>query len=149
VADLNVWEAGEPVDIYLANHSLHHVVELEHLHEQVRGSMTAEGVLLVNDMIGRNGHKRWPETAAVLRRIWRTLPENYRYNHALGGVDDEYPDLDCSSESFEGIRAQAVLPRLLEVLHPETFVSYANIADPFVDRVYATISTLPTRRTQP
>jgi SAM-dependent methyltransferase len=136
VADLNVWRANGPVDIYLANHSLHHVVELEHLYEQIRSSLIADGVLLVNDMIGRNGHQRWPEAAAVIRRIWQTLPEGYRYNHTLGAIDDEYPDLDCSSESFEGIRAQDVLPLLLRVLHPETFVGFANVADPFVDRVY-------------
>jgi SAM-dependent methyltransferase len=136
VADLNTWTASAPVDVYLASHSLHHVVELEHLYEQVRHSLTPDGVLLVNDMIGRNGHQRWPEAGQAVRRIWRTLPERYRYNHSLGRVDDEYPDLDCSSEGFEGIRSQDVLPLLLEVLHPETYVGFANVIDPFVDRVY-------------
>jgi SAM-dependent methyltransferase len=136
LADLNRWAPTGPVDVYLANHSLHHVVELEHLYRQVRSSLAPEGVLLVNDMIGRNGHQRWPEAAQAVRRIWRTLPERYRRNHAVGGVDHEYPDLDCSSEGFEGIRSQDVLPLLLREFHPETYVTFANVIDPFVDRIY-------------
>lgn len=136
VVDLNTWTPSVDADVYLASHSLHHVVELEHLYEQVRRSLTPDGVLLVNDMIGRNGHQRWPEAGQAVRLIWRTLPERYRYNHSLRRVDDEYPDLDCSSEGFEGIRSQDVLPLLLRVLHPKTLVGFANVIDPFVDRVY-------------
>lgn len=135
-ADLNTWTATEPADIYLANHSLHHLVQLEHLCEQVHSSLTEDGVLLVNDMIGRNGHVRWPEAAECIKRIWRAAPSRYRYNHSLGRVDDTYPDLDCSQESFEGIRAQDVLPLLLRSFHPEIYVTFASVIDPFVDRVY-------------
>jgi SAM-dependent methyltransferase len=136
LADLNRWVPSQPVDVYLANHSLHHLVELEHLYSQIRSSLAPGGVLLVNDMIGRNGHQRWPEAAQAVRQIWRTLPARYRRNHSLRQVDDEYPDLDCSTEGFEGIRSQDVLPLLLRELHPEIFVTFANVIDPFVDRIY-------------
>jgi SAM-dependent methyltransferase len=134
--DLNIWEASCTADVYLANHTLHHVVELEHLYAQMHAGLAADGVVLVNDMIGRNGHVRWPEAALAVHRIWGQLPERYRRNHSVGTVDDVYPDLDCSLEGFEGIRSQDVLPLLLERFHPEIYVTFANVIDPFVDRVY-------------
>jgi SAM-dependent methyltransferase len=135
-ADLNTWVATEPADIYIASHSMHHVVELEHLYDEVARTLDPDGVVLVNDMVGRNGHVRWPEAGQILRRIWTRLPERYRYNHYTRVIDDEYPDVDCSNEGFEGIRAQDVLPLLLERFHPEVFVGFASVIDPFIDRVY-------------
>lgn len=134
--DLNEWVARESADVYLAVHSLHHVVELEHLYGEVARALHPEGVLLVNDMIGRNGHVRWPEAREVVDAIWRLAPDRYKYNHYLGRVDDEYPDVDCSGEGFEGIRAQDVLPLLLATFHAEIYVTFGNVIDPFVDRVY-------------
>jgi SAM-dependent methyltransferase len=135
-ADFNSWTAVETADIYFAHHSLHHVVALEHLLDEVRGSLAADGVLLINDMIGRNGHKRWPEAAELVNRLWSVTPERYRFNHYTGDVDDVYPDWDCSGVGFEGVRAQDILPLLLARFHPETYITFANIIDPFVDRVY-------------
>lgn len=134
--DLNEWRADRPADIYFASHSLHHVVELESVFVEVSASLDSEGVLLVNDMIGRNGHVRWPEAVDVIRRIWRLIPAHYRFNQFLGHIDDSYPDIDCSSEHFEGIRAQDILPLLLERFHPDVYITFSNIADPFVDRIY-------------
>lgn len=134
--DLNTWSASGPADVFLAVHSLHHVVELEHLYDEIAASIDPKGVLLVNDLIGRNGHMRWPEAAEIVRRIWSTLPERYRYNHYTGQVDAEFADIDCSVEGFEGIRAQDVLPLLLKRFHPELFFGFGNAIDPFVDRGY-------------
>jgi SAM-dependent methyltransferase len=134
--DFNSWKATGPADVYFAHHSLHHVVALENLFDEVHRSLAPDGVLLINDMIGRNGHKRWPEAAELVNRVWSVTPERYRFNHYLGHVDDVYPDLDCSGEGFEGIRAQDILPLLLDSFHPATYVTFANIIDPFVDRVY-------------
>lgn len=135
-ADLNSWRAVHPADIYFAHHSLHHVVALEDLFDEVRRSLAPDGVLLINDMIGRNGHKRWPEAAELVHRLWAVTPARYRFNHYVECVDDDYPDWDCSHEGFEGIRAQDILPLLLERFYPETYIPFANIIDPFVDRVY-------------
>jgi SAM-dependent methyltransferase len=135
-ADLNTWTADREADVYFASHSLHHVVELEHLFDEVRSSLRPDGVLLVNDMIGRNGHKRWPEAARIVDLIWATLPERYRHNPIHQRVDDVYPDVDYSTEGFEGIRAQDILPLLLERFHPDVFVTFMNVIDPFVDRVH-------------
>jgi SAM-dependent methyltransferase len=135
-ADLNLWTASDTADVYFANHSLHHVVELEHLYDQVSGSLGSDGVLLVNDMIGRNGHQRWPEALAILRRLWPMLDSGYRRSRVTGEIDADYPDTDFSIGCFEGTRAQDVLPLLLERVHPEVFVTFGNVIDPFTDRIY-------------
>jgi SAM-dependent methyltransferase len=135
-ADLNTWSAQQDADVFFANHSLHHVVELERLFAEVRRHMRPDGVLLVNDMIGRNGHVRWPEARAIVDVIWRALPAKYRWNKYAGRADEIYPDIDCSGEGFEGMRAQDILPLLLESFHPDVFVTFANVIDPFVDRLY-------------
>jgi SAM-dependent methyltransferase len=95
--DLNTWVAREPTDVYLAVHILHHVVGLEHLFDQIASSLHPAGVLLVNDIVGRNGHVRWPEAGGLARRIWNTTPERYRYNHYTHEVDIEFPDADSST----------------------------------------------------
>jgi SAM-dependent methyltransferase len=134
--DLNTWQADGTADIYFANHSLHHVVALESLFAEIGSSLSSEGVLLVNDMIGRNGHVRWPEAAALVNRIWSVAPARYRWNPLQQAVDEAYPDIDCSTSGFEGVRAQDILPLLLDRFHPDVYVSFLNIADPFIDRLY-------------
>lgn len=134
--DLNTWEATQEADVYLACHSLHHVVALEHLFDEVSGSLADGGILLVNDMVGRNGHRRWPEALAIMQALWPAMAPRRRHNNSVGGVDAAYPDIDCSTQGFEGVRAQDVLPLLLERFHPELYVTFGNVVDPFIDRVY-------------
>jgi hypothetical protein len=68
--------------------------------------------------------------------VWATLPEKHRWNRYAGRADETYPDIDCSSEGFEGVRAQDILPLLLESFHPDVYITFANVIDPFVDRLY-------------
>ena len=118
----------------MANQSLHHVLELEALFDAVAAALHPRGLFVVSDMIGRNGHQRWPEALAIVREFWRELPESYRYNLQLRRQEDEVLDWDCSVEGFEGVRAQDILPLLLERFGFETFLAFANLIDPFIDR---------------
>jgi SAM-dependent methyltransferase len=136
VQDFNVWRADREHDVVIANQSLHHVVALEHLYREIRDSLHPDGVLVVSDMIGRNGHRRWPEALEVVERLWATLPPSLRRNSVTGQIDYDFPDEDYSSVGFEGVRAQDVLPLLLDNFHPELFLAFANVVDPFVDRIY-------------
>jgi hypothetical protein len=47
-----------------------------------------------------------------------------------------YDNWDCSSEAFEGIRAQDILPLLIDNFHFEFFVTFGNVIDPFIDRTF-------------
>jgi SAM-dependent methyltransferase len=135
-ADLNTWRPEQSYEICLANHSLHHVVELEHLFDAVAEAIRPDGAFLVNDMIGRNGHMRWPEALSILEPVWRAMPDRYKHNRQLGRFEPEFVNWDCSAEGFEGIRAQDILPLLLERFTFETFVAFANIVSPFIDRSF-------------
>jgi SAM-dependent methyltransferase len=135
-ADFNTWRADIEHDVVVGFQALHHVLDLEHLYGQIRDGLPADGVLVVHDMIGRNGHRRWPEALEVVDRIWATLPPELRRNAMTGEIDERFQDIDCAADGFEGIRAQDVLPVLLDYLNPSLFLPYANVIDPFVDRIY-------------
>ncbi len=104
---------NQPVAACLAHHSLHHLVELELLFEQVTTWLAPEGAFVAVDMIGRNGHMRWPETLAIVRDIWTGLPDRLKWDRMFGRLDRWFENWDCSIEGFEGIRAQDILPLLL------------------------------------
>jgi SAM-dependent methyltransferase len=135
-ADLNHWKASAEYDAVLANQSLHHVVNLEGLFDRVKESLRPGGQFLISDMIGRNGHQRWPEALDVTHEFWSKLPPSYRFNDLVGYYEEMYQSWDCSLEGFEGVRSQDILPLLLERFHFRLFVGYGNIIDPFIDRAF-------------
>jgi SAM-dependent methyltransferase len=133
-ADAARWRPEGPLAAVMAHQSLHHFVELEAIFANVKAAIGDDGYFLVNDMIGRNGHMRWPEALDVVHAIWRDMPDRYKYNHQLKRVEPLYENWDCSREGFEGIRAQDILPLLLEAFHFEAFVAFGNVINIFVDR---------------
>jgi SAM-dependent methyltransferase len=133
-ADFNQWSPTREYDCVIAIQALHHVVNLEGLFAAIKQSLTPTGCFVVSDMIGRNGHMRWPEALPIVHEFWRKLPPSYRYNHQLRRYEELFEDWDCSQEGFEGIRSQDILPLLIESFHFKRFVAYANVIAPFVDR---------------
>jgi SAM-dependent methyltransferase len=134
--DINTWKPARSYDVILAIQCLHHFVELELLFEKIHGALDPAGYFLSDDMIGRNGHQRWPEALKFVKEFWRELPDKYRYNHGLKRAEKEFPNWDCASEGFEGIRAQDILPLLTRRFYFDLFVGFGNIVDIFVDRAY-------------
>lgn len=133
--DLNTWETNEHFDVVLANHCLHHVLNLEGLFDQVKRCLKpGNGAFFVADMIGRNGHQLWPENLQEVRRFWRELPPEKRLDRATGNIEPEFVNYDCSQIGFEGIRAQDILPLLLERFEFEVFLPYAGIVVPLIER---------------
>jgi len=133
-ADLNTWNPSFEYDAALACHSLHHVVNLEGLFEGVKRSLRPKAVFLISDMIGRNGHQRWPEALQIVQEFWQKLPPSYRFHQLLQCFDETFEDRDCSVEGFEGVRSQDILPLLIDQFHFQMFVGFGNVIDPFVDR---------------
>jgi SAM-dependent methyltransferase len=134
--DLNNWTAEHQFDSILAIHSLHHVVALEKLFDEVHRSLSDDGAFLINDMIGRNGHMRWPEALEVVQAFWKKLPHSKKYNHQLKRFEDEFVNWDCSTEGFEGARAQDILPELIKRFEFDWFLGFSNVIDIFVDRSF-------------
>lgn len=135
--DLNNWSCPENgYDAAMTSHSLHHIVELEHVFTEVKKGLRSGGVFAISDMIGRNGHMRWPEALEIMQRFWAILPDSHRYNHILKRLEPEYINYDCSGEGFEGIRAQDILPLLLMHFYPGRFLVTGGLTDVFVDRAF-------------
>ena len=132
--DFNDWKAKKKYTAVMANQSLHHVVNLEGLFSEVSVALDGGGLFVVSDLIGRNGHQRWPEALEEVHRFWRQLPETHTYNHQLKRYEKLYVNWDCSTEGFEGIRAQDILPLLLSRFQFELFIGFSNIIDIFIDR---------------
>lgn len=135
-ADFNHWQPQHEYAAVIANQSLHHVVDLEGLFDAISRAIADHGVFATSDMIGRNGHQRWPEALAIVREFWRELPLDYRYNLQLQRREKTFRDWDCSREGFEGVRAQDILPLLVERFHFDFFFAHSNLIDPFIDRSF-------------
>ena len=134
-ADFSEWKPSTEYVSVIANHySLHHVQNLEGLFREIKKFLYNNGSFIVNDMIGRNGHQRWPEALEAVNDFWKILPEKYKYNHQLKRYEEVYENWDCSIEGFEGIRAQDILPLLVDSFHFEFFIGFSNIIDIFIDR---------------
>jgi len=133
-SDLNRWVPSRRYSTVIAKDTLHHVVELEHLFDSIHEALEDEGIFVTTDMIGRNGHMRWPEALEIIQEIWKFIPDHYKTNHQLKRVEHEYVNWDCSKTGFEGIRAQDILPLLLERFSFKTFLGFANLPDIFIER---------------
>jgi SAM-dependent methyltransferase len=135
--DIKEWDVARgSYTACLAIQSLHHFVELEAVFTKVRQAIAPGGWFVVHDMIGRNGHMRWPEALHYIEEIWSEMPDRYKYNHQLKRFDAEYVNRNWSQRSFEGIRAQDILPLLLEFFYFEVFVGFGNVIDPFISRAF-------------
>jgi SAM-dependent methyltransferase len=132
--DFNAWRPRHRYDVVMANQSLHHVLALENLFDTIESTLQPDGRFITSDMIGRNGHMRWPEAMEIVHEFWRELPASYRWNTQLRRHEELYEYWDCSKEGFEGIRAQDILPLLVERFEFELFLPYGNVIDPFIDR---------------
>jgi 2-polyprenyl-3-methyl-5-hydroxy-6-metoxy-1,4-benzoquinol methylase len=134
--DVNKWKPKTKYHAILALQSLHHVVELELLFERIARALHDDGYFLADDMIGRNGHQRWPEALQIIEELWKELPSKYKYNQQLRRFEEQFGNWDCSTGGFEGIRAQDVLPLLVQRFHFEIFVAFGNVIDIFIDRSF-------------
>ncbi len=132
--DFNEWKADKQYASVIANQSLHHIQNLEGVFSEIKVSLNENGSFIINDMIGRNGHQRWPEALSAVHEAWQELPRRYRYNHQLHRYEEIYENWDCSTEGFEGIRAQDILPLLIQNFHFQLFIAFSNVVDVFIDR---------------
>lgn len=136
VAEVGSWEPSPGTAVYLARDALHRVLELERLLDRLTQSLAPDGSLVACDRIGRNGHRMWPETLSIVETVWRALPARCKFDHTLGRRDERCVNRDRSREAGDGVRAQDVLPLLLDRLHFGLFVAYGGTIDVFVDRAF-------------
>jgi hypothetical protein len=136
VFDINKDSLGHEVHGFMAHQSLHHFVELERTFDLINGHLVGDGRFLTQDIIGRNGHMRWPEALLFVDAVWEKLPDHKRYNHQHKKNVPTFVNHDCSTFGFEGIRSQDILPLMVERFSFERFLGAGGFIDVFVDRDY-------------
>jgi len=134
--DVNRDVIDGPVHAYIAQQSLHHIMELERLFDLIERTLTDDGHFITCDMIGRNGHMRWPETLRLVEAIWAQLPEVKKFNWQFRETHQDFVNWDCTSggTGWEGIRAQDIPPLLLERFSFMAFAATGGFIDVFVER---------------
>jgi SAM-dependent methyltransferase len=134
--DLNRDALDFPVHGFMAHHSLHHMVELERLFSMIDHCLVPDGRFVTSDMVGRNGHMRWPETLTFIEALWHVVADNKKYNHLLKQKHCEFLNFDCSVQGFEGIRSQDIMPLLTSRFSFNAFFGAGGLIEIFVDRGY-------------
>ncbi len=134
VADVKTLSRDDRFDVVVANQCLHHIVELEALFDTIASLISDNGVFLTSDVIGRNGHQMWPEALGEFQHYWQRLPRKYKFDNARGFTATSYVNYDHANVGFEGIRAQDVLPLMIERFGFDVFLAHTNITMPFVER---------------
>ena len=139
-ADLNRVELPQKeFDLVFCHASLHHVIELERLAEQIRHTLRPGGELIIVDVITRSGYLMWPETREIAKGLWKMLPEKFRLNHtayAEPRIDEQIWEADTSEHGMECIRSEDILPTLEQIFTVECFVPYFSLSRRFFDTMY-------------
>jgi len=139
-ADLNLVELPEKAfDLVFCHASLHHVLELEHLVEQIRRTLRPGGELVIVEIVTRNGYRMWPETRRVAQAIWHTLPERYRVNHTAypePRVDQRLWEWDTRATGMECLRSEEIVPLLDGAFEPVYSVPHFALCRRFFDTMY-------------
>jgi SAM-dependent methyltransferase len=114
VADLNTAEfPKETYDAVYAHASLHHVFHLEHLLDQIKGTLKPGGLFVVQEYVGPS-QMQFPQEHLYLADVFlRAIPERYRRTRD-GRVKEQAVRLPLdtmnSSDPSEAIRASEIVP---------------------------------------
>jgi SAM-dependent methyltransferase len=131
-ADVNAVELPRSrYDVVICVSALHHVVELEHVVDEIAASLAAGGEFWsIGEYVGRTGARLFDDSYAVADGLFARLPEPYRRNHLLGkGAPDAHlRNFDCSLNTFEGIRSEDILPVLEARMEPRQVDRWSTIA---------------------
>jgi SAM-dependent methyltransferase len=112
VADLNFVELPEKTfDLVVAQTSLHHVLFLERVAEQVWRSLKSDGYLWLHDFIGETQGQYDPKRLSIMNRILAILPEKFRKNKISGRLIAEIkrPEPGHLNSPFESIRSAEII----------------------------------------
>ncbi len=118
-ADLNFIELYEnKYDCILAHTSLHHIINLEHLLEQVRKALVPKGIFLVHDFIGPS---EWQWSYNTLQEINRALDLSRGRYPQLKIHQVKRPDINKvkAFSPFESIRSDEILELLRTGFEPQ------------------------------
>lgn len=112
VGDMNRLELPEAAyDVVVTQTSLHHILELEHVADQIRKTLKPAGYLWIHDYIGETQAQYDPLRLEVLNGLLQVLPEKLRYNHITKQMINEIRSAIPGqlSSPFEQIRSGEIV----------------------------------------
>ncbi|CAA0105722.1 Uncharacterised protein [Halioglobus japonicus] len=116
-------------DLIVANGSLHHIANLEHLFAQISQSLTPDGIFYANDYMGPN-HMQWADTQlGIMNAIAEILPDSLSHVlHRDGKVDRDIRriplEIFAKYDPSEGVRSADifhVMTKHLEIIEVVPF----------------------------
>jgi 2-polyprenyl-3-methyl-5-hydroxy-6-metoxy-1,4-benzoquinol methylase len=113
VADLNFVELPEKrFDLVTAQTSLHHVLFLERVAEQVWRSLKDSGYLWIHDFIGETQWQYDRKRLSIANQLLAILPEKFRQNRITNKATTEIkrPEPGSLGSPFESIRSNEIVP---------------------------------------
>lgn len=112
-ADLNRIELEpEAYDLVLTQNCLHHVLELEHLAEQIWRALKPGGTLWIHDYIGESQFQFSDARLEIANRILAVLPERYRRDRVRNRILRHIarPSPGALASPFEAVRSAEIVP---------------------------------------
>jgi SAM-dependent methyltransferase len=113
VADLNFVELPEKTfDLVAAQTSLHHILFLERVAEQVWRSLKNDGYLWIHDFVGEMQWQYDAKRTSIANQLLAILPEKFRQNKINGQITTEIkrPEPGNLGSPFESIRSSEIIP---------------------------------------
>ena len=99
-------------DLVVAQTSLHHVLFLERVAEQVWLSLKGDGYLWIHDFIGETQGQYDPKRLSIMNQLLAILPEKFRKNKLNDRVTEQIRTSEPGhlASPFESIRSGEIIP---------------------------------------
>jgi 2-polyprenyl-3-methyl-5-hydroxy-6-metoxy-1,4-benzoquinol methylase len=117
VDDLNsIKLEPDSFDLVITQSCLHHVLQLEHLADEIHRTLKPGGVLWIQDYVGETQLQYSDKRLEIANAVLSLLPEKLRTNRATGMVRQtvERPTPGSEISPFEAIRSADIMPIFLE-----------------------------------
>jgi SAM-dependent methyltransferase len=110
-ADLNfIWIEPKRYDLIFAHAAIHHVINLEHLFEQIAGGLSPTGIFHLVEVVGKNRKLIWDENERYANALLDLIPDEL-----IRGIRISVPQ---EAVGMEGIRQEEILPLLRKHFSP-------------------------------
>lgn len=106
----------ESYDLVITQNCLHHVLQLEHLAEEIHRAMTPDGALWIHDYVGETQFQYSDKRLEIANAVLKILPEKLRTNriNEMVMTHIKRPIAGQMPSPFEAIRSAEIIPIFLE-----------------------------------
>lgn len=134
IADVNAIDLPPlTYDIVYMQQSLHHLIEIEHVLDQIAKTLKTDGIFVLNDYVGEPFLQRGPRQRQVCGAIWAQLPPRLRTD-IHGRVNDSlFIPAKSGLSPFEAIRSDLILPTLRDRFVAHAEVLFGGVVFPVVN----------------